>query len=305
MLKIESVTKKYGQFTAVDALSFSVEKGRILGLLGPNGAGKTSTIRMIAGITLPDSGRITFDGIPAGPASQMLMGYLPEERGLYKRMTVLEGIQFLGELKQIPAREARKKGLNLLEEFGLADWQNKKIEALSKGMQQKVQILTTILHDPDLIILDEPLSGLDPINAELVNTLIMDLKNKGKIILFSTHRMEQVEKICDDIVLINKGIGVLNGPLNEIRKKFGTDSIIIGFDGDASVLNRIAGITLADIHPKHAEIKLNGTPLKPVIAFLNEHLDLHRVERVSPSLKDIFIRTVTEQGFDLEAGGLE
>lgn len=304
MLVLSSVTKKYGSFTAVNELSFSVSRGKILGLLGPNGAGKTSTIRMIANITFPDSGSVVFDGIPVGTQTQEVMGYLPEERGLYKRMKVIEGIQFLGELKNMKAAAAKKRGAELLEEFGLSDWANHKIESLSKGMQQKVQILTTILHDPDLIILDEPLSGLDPINAELVNNLIVDMKKQNKIILFSTHRMEQVEKVCDEIVLVNKGIGVLNGNLREIKKQFGRDSLVIEFDGDISVFDRLPGIEIADRHPKHVELKLNGNPVRPIITFLNEHLDIQKIERVEPSLKDIFIQTVTEKGFDTSEGDL-
>lgn len=299
-LILNQVSKRYGEFVAVNNLSFTATKGRIIGLLGPNGAGKTSTIRMIANITIPDSGTISYNGIPIGSETQNVMGYLPEERGLYKKSKVIEGIQFLGELKNMSATRAKKRGMELLEQFDLKDWADKKIEELSKGMQQKVQILSTILHDPEFIILDEPLSGLDPINSELVNDIIMDMKSKGKTILFSTHRMEQVEKICDDIVLINKSNLVLNGNLRDIKKSFGKDSLIVEFEGDPAVFENLTTVKIIDKNPKYVEMRLNGASVKELIATLNDKLEINRIERVEPSLKDIFIETVTKQGQTIE-----
>lgn len=299
-LILNQVSKRYGEFVAVNNLSFTATKGRIIGLLGPNGAGKTSTIRMIANITIPDSGTISYNGIPIGGETQNVMGYLPEERGLYKKSKVIEGIQFLGELKNMSATRAKKRGMELLEQFDLKDWADKKIEELSKGMQQKVQILSTILHDPEFIILDEPLSGLDPINSELVNDIIMDMKSKGKTILFSTHRMEQVEKICDDIVLINKSNLVLNGNLRDIKKSFGKDSLIVEFEGDPAVFENLTTVKIIDKNPKYVEMRLNGASVKELIATLNDKLEINRIERVEPSLKDIFIETVTKQGQTIE-----
>lgn len=303
-LVLKNVTKKYGNFTAVSDVSFTVNHGKILGLLGPNGAGKTSTIRMIASITIPDSGSIDYNGQPIGSETQNLMGYLPEERGLYKKMKVLEGIQFLGELKNMTATHAKKRGADLLERFGLSEWAEKKIDELSKGMQQKVQILSTIINDPDLIILDEPLSGLDPINSELVNEIIMEMKENGKTIIFSTHRMEQVEKICDEIVLINKSELVLSGNLRDIKQSFGKDSVIVEFDGDNSIFDSIKGISISDRNPKHVELRLNGLPIRELIQQINPVLDIHKVERVEPSLKEIFIETVTKKGGTIDKGVL-
>lgn len=299
-LVLKNVTKKYGDFTAVNDLSFTAQRGKIIGLLGPNGAGKTSTIRMIANITIPDSGTMSYAGIPIGSETQNMMGYLPEERGLYKKMKVIDGIKFLGELKNMSAKDAESKGLTLLDQFDLGSWAQKKIEELSKGMQQKVQILTTILHDPEFIILDEPLSGLDPINAELVNDIILDMKNKGKTILFSTHRMEQVEKICDDIVLINKSEMVLHGNLRDIKQSYGKNSLVIEFDGDPHVFDELNTVTIVEKNPKHVELRLNGAGVRELINTLNSKIEIHKIERVEPSLKDIFIETVTRQGKTVE-----
>ncbi|NUQ81848.1 MAG: ATP-binding cassette domain-containing protein [Bacteroidetes bacterium] len=300
-MTVSQVTKRFGSFTAVESLSFSISSGRIFGLLGPNGAGKTTTIRMIAGITIPDEGTITLNGQAIGAETQNRMGYLPEERGLYKKMKVLDGLQFLGELKNMNRAAARKTGADLLDQYGLSEWADKKIEDLSKGMQQKVQILSTIIHDPDFIILDEPLSGLDPINAELVNTLILDLKAKSRIILFSTHRMEQVEKICDDIVLVHHGKGLLNGSLRDIKNRFGRDSVTVSFEGNDGVFDTLSGVTIVDRTPRHVEMRLNGLSMQELIGRINPHLHIERIERTEPSLKDIFIQTVTEQGGDLPA----
>ena len=214
VLTIDNVTKRYGELVAVDRVTFEAQPGRILGLLGPNGAGKTSTIRMIAYITIPDEGAIRFDGQLVGPASQEQMGYLPEERGLYKKLKVGEQLRYLAELKGLPRAEAAQRIRYWLDRFGLREWAGKKTQELSKGMQQKLQFIATILPEPRLVILDEPFSGLDPINSELLRDIILELKEDGRTILFASHRMEQVEQLCDDICLISEGQILVNGPLS-------------------------------------------------------------------------------------------
>ena len=253
LLKVDHVTKRYGDLTAVDDVSFSAEPGRIFGMLGPNGAGKTSTIRMITYITVPDTGEITLGGQPVGPEMQSRMGYLPEERGLYRKLKVGEQLIYFARLKGMSGSAAEKAVRHWLARFDAADWYGKKVEALSKGMQQKVQFLATVIHDPELVILDEPFSGLDPINAELLQEVIAELRNVGRTVLFASHRMEQVEQICDDICLIAEGRLVLSGPLREVKRQFGSNTVTLVFDGpegwldgleaegSVSVLSRTAG----------------------------------------------------------------
>src|SRR5678816_2721856 len=220
-VSVNRVTKSFGEFTAVNDLSLSVYPGRIYGLLGPNGAGKTTTIRMIVNITAPDSGRIELFGKQITPALQDRIGYLPEERGLYKKMKIGDQIRFFAELKSVCKDELSKRIDFWLERVKLTEWKNKKASELSKGMQQKVQFITAVLHDPDLLILDEPFSGLDPINLELLKEIILELKSAGKTIIFSTHQMEVAEKICDDICLVNRSRKILEGSIREVKRGFG------------------------------------------------------------------------------------
>ncbi len=234
LLELRNVVKRYESVTAVDHVSFQVPDGAIFGLLGPNGAGKTSIIRMITSITRPDEGEILVAGQRVGPDTVGLVGYMPEERGLYKKMEVEDHLMYLAQLKGLSAKHARTELDRWFTRFEIDSWRKRKIEELSKGMQQKIQFIATVIHDPQLIILDEPFSGLDPINANLIKDEIYELAQRGKQILFSTHRMEQVEEICSYIVLINKGQNVLEGEVAEIRQRFRENLFELHVDGELS-----------------------------------------------------------------------
>ncbi len=307
MLKLNAISKVYDGKVAVKSLSLSVNRGEIYGILGPNGAGKTSTIRMICGITLPDSGTIEFLGEPMRSELQSKIGYLPEERGLYKKMKVGELLVYFAELKGVPRAEAKAKAAQWLKRFEINAWAEKKVEELSKGMQQKVQFISVVLHDPELLILDEPFSGLDPINSELVMDIILELKKAGKTILFSTHRMEQVEKICDSICLINNGEKVLDGSVREVKKSYGRNMLQVEFDGSDTFIDTAVAMGKAEVRdrqPKYAELKLLGdTKPKDILALMGDDTDLTRFELAEPSLKEIFILRVgeTNQGAKLSA----
>ncbi len=307
MLNINAISKMYDGKVAVKNLSLSVKRGEIYGILGPNGAGKTSTIRMICGITLPDSGTIEFLGEPMRMELQSKIGYLPEERGLYKKMKVGELLVYFAELKGVPRAEAKTKAMAWLKRFEIESWAEKKVEELSKGMQQKVQFISVVLHEPELLILDEPFSGLDPINSELVMDIILELKKSGKTILFSTHRMEQVEKICDSICLINNGEKVLDGNVREVKKSYGKNMLHIELDGSDAFIDAAVAmgkVEVRDRQPKYAELKLlDGTKPKEVLALIGDNTDLTRFELAEPSLKEIFILRVgeTNQGAKLSA----
>ena len=297
VLSVEHVTKRYGTKVAVDDVSFEAHPGRVLGLLGPNGAGKTSTLRMVTYITVPDTGAVRFDGRPVGPWSQAQMGYLPEERGLYKKLSVEAQLIYLAELKGVPRAEAKRRVQQWLERFDAADWGSKKVHALSKGMQQKVQFIATVLHEPRLLIFDEPFSGLDPINAEVLRSVVLDLKAEGRTIVFASHRMEQVEQMCDDICLMNQGEIVLQGRLRDVKQQFGRDTVILEYDGDASFLDDLeaTGQVRVLAHSLHrAEVRLLGdTPSRLVLDRALEHVDdLYRFELVVPPLNDIFVSVV-------------
>lgn len=294
MLNVNAVTKRFRTKLAVDEVSMSASSGRILGLLGPNGAGKTTTIRMIAYITTPDAGEITFDGKRVGPWSQRIMGYLPEERGLYRRMKVGEQLEYLGRLKGVPRTEARDTAKRWLDRFDASEWWSKRIDELSKGMQQKVQFVSTVLHNPDLLIFDEPFSGLDPINAELLQSVILELKEQGKTILFASHRMEQVEQLCDDICMVANGKIVLNGTVREIKQSYGRDTVGLEFSGSSKFLDDLesAGhIRVITRTHQAAEVRLvdGANPRQVLDAALAEVETLYRFEVVEPPLNEIFI----------------
>jgi ABC-2 type transport system ATP-binding protein len=296
ILSVGQVSKQYGAVRAVDRVSFAVRQGRIFGLLGPNGAGKTSTIRMITYITVPDSGTITFQGKNVGPWSQDRMGYLPEERGLYKKMKVGEQLVYLSMLKGMTRQAATDRIRYWLDRFDARSWVGKKTQELSKGMQQKIQFISTIAHDPDLLIFDEPFSGLDPINSDLLREVILELKEKGKTILFASHRMEQVEQMCDDICLISEGRAILNGGLREIKRSFGRDTAILEFEGSESFLDSLAerfNVRIAARSNNHAELRLTDPSLiRPILQTALDHVDVYRFELVEPSLNEIFISSV-------------
>src|SRR5438309_9443344 len=236
-LVLDRVSKSFGEFAAVSDLSLQVRPGRVFGLIGPNGSGKTTTIRMIVNITVPDSGRVELFGQPMSTALQDRIGYLPEERGLYKRMKIGEQLRFFAELKDLRGAQAEKRIDAWLKKLQLSDWKEKRTKELSKGMQQKVQFITAVIHDPDLVILDEPFSGLDPVNVELMKETILGQKSAGKTIILSTHQMEIAEKLCDDVCMINRAHKVLDGKLREIRRSFSRDAVALQFEGDDGLLN--------------------------------------------------------------------
>jgi ABC-2 type transport system ATP-binding protein len=292
VVELVGVTKAYENKVAVDELSLSIDAGQMFGLLGPNGAGKTSSIRMIMGITGPDAGRVRLFGKPFERAGLDRVGYLPEERGLYKKMKVLDQLVFFGQLHGLSANDAQQRSQAWAERMEIADALHKKTEELSKGMQQKIQIIATLLHAPELIVMDEPFSGLDPVNAALVEQTLLELKAQGKAILFSTHRMEQVEKLCDSICLINNGAAVLSGNLREIKKRYERNRVIVEFEGNAAFLES-AEIAEARNFAGHAEIKLK--PHGDAQKLLHEAAavaTIYRYELVEPSLEEIFIQTV-------------
>jgi ABC-2 type transport system ATP-binding protein len=292
VVELAGVTKAYENKVAVNNLSLSIDAGQMFGLLGPNGAGKTSSIRMMMGITIPDTGTISLFGKPFERKSLEHVGYLPEERGLYKKMRVLEQLVFFGELHGLTAEEANKRATQWARRMEIDGSLDKKTEELSKGMQQKIQFIATLMHEPGLIVMDEPFSGLDPVNAVLMERTLLELKDQGKAILFSTHRMDQVEKLCDSICLINNGQAVLKGNLREIKATYERNRVIVEFHGSAAFL-KSEEIAEAQNFSGHAEIKLkpNGNAQK----LLHEAAavaTIYRFELVEPSLEEIFIQTV-------------
>ncbi|MEQ9103508.1 MAG: ATP-binding cassette domain-containing protein [Rhodothermales bacterium] len=296
-LDVQGVRKQYDTVLAVDNVSFKAEPGRILGLLGPNGAGKSSTIRMITYITIPDEGRILFGNEPVSPRTQAIMGYLPEERGLYPKMKVAEQLVYFGELKGLSRADAKRKAAYWLDRFGARDWVNKPTSDLSKGMQQKIQFIATILHDPKLLILDEPFGGLDPINADLLQSIIMELKDDGRTILFASHRMEQVEQLCDDICLVSKGQIVLSGPLNEVKRRFGRNTVEIDFEGTPDFVDALHGVRVTQRSSRHVQLQLGegSDPAAILQAAIAGTDELIRFERMELPMREIFVKAVTEE----------
>jgi ABC-2 type transport system ATP-binding protein len=278
-VRLDQVRKSFGDFTAVRDLSLAVRAGRIFGLLGPNGAGKTTTIRMIVNITAPDSGTIELFGRQITPGLQDRIGYLPEERGLYKKMKIADQLKFFAELKNISGKEADTRIDSWLARVKLSEWKSKRSMALSKGMQQKIQFITAVLHEPDLLILDEPFSGLDPVNVELLKDIVIELKRAGKTIIFSTHQMEVAEKICDDICLINRSQKVLDGSLREIKKSFGRNAIALRMEGSNGILNDPTLVSNVRTHSDE---------------LVDSGANVSKFEMIEPSLHDIFIQKVTE-----------
>ena len=291
-LTLDGVTKRFGTTRAVDGVSLEIPQGTIYGFLGQNGAGKTTTIRMIMSILYPDEGRVRVLGQDNAEAVKDRLGYLPEEKGLYKKMKAGEILAYFGRLKGMSKAGAKKRARELLERFGLGEWTHEKCEALSKGMGQKVQVLGTLIHDPELVILDEPFSGLDPVNVELMRDLILDMKKGGRTVIFSTHVMEQAEKICDSIFLIHKGKKVLDGPLAEVKSS-GDHGIQLEYDGDGRVLRELPGVARLNDSGKHAEIFLKeGADPQEILARLVGRLTVRRFDLREPSLHEVFVRTV-------------
>ncbi|MBD1433617.1 ATP-binding cassette domain-containing protein [Sphingobacterium sp. DN00404] len=302
MLDIRHIVKQYSHHRALDDVSLHVPKGSIFGLLGPNGAGKTSLIRIINQITAPDSGEIYFDGELLQPKHIERIGYLPEERGLYKKMKIGEQMLYLAQLKGLSKSDAVQRIRTWFEKLQIESWWDKKVEDLSKGMQQKVQFVATVVHEPDLIILDEPFSGFDPVNAQVIQEEILELNKKGATIIYSTHRMESVEELCDYIALINKSKKVLDGPVREIKRSYQNQQYVIEFkeqEGivpsfiDTPLFEVIAEKNAIDNHEVTIRLQHDNS-LNDILLYLIPQVQIHQVREVIPSMHDIFIANVTD-----------
>ncbi|WP_231465551.1 ABC transporter ATP-binding protein [Pedobacter sp. Leaf132] len=296
MLDVKNIVKKYSNHIALDDVSLNVEQGKIFGLLGPNGAGKTSLIRIITQITAPDSGEVIFNGKKLNSNHINQIGYLPEERGLYKKMEIGEQVLYLSKLKGLSTAEATKRIKFWFEKLDMGSWWNKKVEDLSKGMQQKVQFVATILHNPELIILDEPFSGFDPVNADLIKNEILELNAKGTTFIFSTHRMESVEELCDNIALIHKSKKILDGSVDEIKASYRNNTYTIEFVGNENFdNNEIFEIEerseFKNVSRLKFKLKSNYTA-NDVLRFMLPKVDITHLEEVVPSMNDIFIERV-------------
>jgi ABC-2 type transport system ATP-binding protein len=290
-VEVSNITKSYADKVAVDDISFTVAPGEIFGLIGPNGAGKTTTIRMMMDIIKPDSGLISILGEKLSEATKNKVGYMPEERGLYKKLRVFETIIYLSSLKGTDRFAAGEKANELLEQTGMIEHKRKKIEELSKGMGQIIQFIITITHDPQLVILDEPFAGLDPVNTELLRDMFFDLKNQGKTVILSAHQMNQVEELCDRILMINKGQAVLYGDLAEIKSRYKSNSVIVNVQGE---LGEMPGVTEKRIHKGYIELVLDGktTSQQLLERLVNQGLIIDRFEVATPSLNEIFLKEV-------------
>ena len=295
-LSVSNITKRYGDFTAVDDLSFDVRSGRVFGFLGPNGAGKTTTIRMIVGITVPDQGTIKFDGTSVSYETQSRIGYLPEERGLYKKMKVVDQLRYFAALKGVARAEADKRIDHWLGRMKLSEWKLKKTTDLSKGMQQKIQFISCVLHDPDLLILDEPFSGLDPVNVEFLMDVIDEFRTNDKTIIFSTHLMETAERLCSDILLINRSRKVVAGSLRDVKSSFDKNLIAIRATGAEKILSDKTLVARKIEHADEMEIHLaDGVDPQLLLHRLVESGSvISKFEQIEPSLNDIFIANVRE-----------
>ncbi|MDQ7949952.1 MAG: ATP-binding cassette domain-containing protein [Pedobacter sp.] len=300
MLSVKDIVKQYATHRALDQVSLQVESGKIFGLLGPNGAGKTSLIRIITQITAPDSGEVLFNGerLNANHISQI--GYLPEERGLYKKMEIGEQVLYLSKLKGMSTADATKRIKYWFEKLEMGNWWNKKVEDLSKGMQQKVQFVATVLHEPDLIILDEPFSGFDPVNADIIKNEILELNKKGATFIFSTHRMESVEELCDHIALIHRSKKILDGSVDDIKSSYRNNTYWIEYEGqydpalESGIFNVLQTENIKDKTLIKIKLAENRTA-NEVLASLLPHVAIHRLDEVIPTMNDIFIEKVKGQ----------
>ena len=294
-LQLKNVRKAYQGHVAVKGLDLEVPKGSVFGILGPNGAGKTTSIRMAMDIIGPDTGEVLILGQKADKALRNRIGYMPEERGLYQKMVVEELLVFMAELKGIKPAESKRRMLPWLEKMGLEGWHKKKANELSKGMQQKVQFIQTLLHDPEILILDEPMSGLDPVGTNVMRDAMIELSRAGKTLIVSSHQMATVEQMCDRVVLINKGEKVLDGRVSEIKASYGKNTLILAFEGDGSFLKSLPGVASVNDHGRYAELRLGpGADPQAILRAASDKLKITRFEVVEPSLHDIFIERVTE-----------
>jgi ABC-2 type transport system ATP-binding protein len=290
---LHGVTKAYEGHVAVSDLSLTIARGSVYGLLGPNGAGKTTTLRMVMNILAPDAGEVRLLGRPADQSARDRVGYLPEERGLYPRMVVEDQLVFFAAIKGLERAEALRRIGPWLERLGLADWRKRKVNELSKGMQQKVQLVATVLHEPDVLILDEPLSGLDPLGADLVRDVLLDLRRQGRTLVLSSHQMETVERLCDAITLINGGRKVLEGAVSEVKSRYGKNAVVVAYEGDGSFLAGLPGVAQLTDFGRYVELRLQaGADPQDILRAAAPRLRVSRFEIVEPSLRDIFVERV-------------
>ncbi len=297
MISIRNIVKQYASHRALDNVSMEIETGKVFGLLGPNGAGKTSLIRIINQITGPDSGEVLFNGEKLNQSHIERIGYLPEERGLYKKMEIGEQIMYLAQLKGLSKAEARKRIKYWFEKLEIQEWWNKKVEDLSKGMQQKVQFVATVLHEPELLILDEPFTGFDPVNAEIIKNEILELNKKGATIIFSTHRMESVEELCDSIALLNLSHKILEGKVKNIRNNYRNGTYVLEYEGAAVKLGANAPFSVLSEtnNEDHNQLLLRlntGTRINDVLQYMLPLASINRLEEKVPTMNEIFIQTV-------------
>jgi ABC-2 type transport system ATP-binding protein len=293
MLTVQNLVKRFSSVVAVNGVSFTVARGSIFGLLGPNGAGKTTTIRMVLHILEQDGGAILYDGQPFTEQTRNTLGYLPEERGLYKKSKVIDTLLYFGELRGLTRTAARDRAKSWLKRLELDGQENRKVEEFSKGNQQKIQFIASVIHDPSVIILDEPFSGLDPVNQLLFKDILLDMKQEGKAIILSTHQMDQAERLSDALCLINRGQVVLGGTVRDVKQRYGKNTLHVEFDGDGSFMESLAGVQRALLYERSAELELeHGTATRTVIDAINPRVELRKVELLEPSLHSIFLQVV-------------
>jgi ABC-2 type transport system ATP-binding protein len=294
---MEGLTRTFGSVRAVDGLDLEVPAGTVFGFLGPNGAGKTTTLRMVMNILGPDAGTIEILGQPADHAARDRIGYMPEERGLYPRMVLEEQLVFMAAIKGVPAQEAKRRLGPWLERLSLAEWRRRKTNELSKGMQQKAQFIATVLHEPEVLIVDEPLSGLDPVGMDVMRGALLELRRAGTTIVLSSHQMETVEKLCDRVALINRGEKILDGAVSEVKARYGKNTVALAFEGDGGFIESLPGVAKVTDFGQYLEVRLeDGHDPQPLLREAASRLKLRRFEIVEPSLHDIFVETVTSHG---------
>jgi ABC-2 type transport system ATP-binding protein len=298
MISIRHIVKQYASHRALDDVSIEIEKGTVFGLLGPNGAGKTSLIRIINQITAPDSGEVLFNGEKLNQGHIGRIGYLPEERGLYKKMEIGEQILYLAQLKGLTRLEARKRAKYWFEKLEITDWWNKKIEELSKGMQQKAQFVATLIHEPELLILDEPFTGFDPVNAEIIKNEILELNKKGATVIFSTHRMESVEELCDSIALLNLSKKILDGKVKTIRNAYRNGTYVLEYEGAKINMGGVPFNILSETaidEGQQVKLRINaGSKVNDVLQYMLPLASISKLEEVIPTMNEVFIQTVSK-----------
>ena len=302
MLTVSNLRKDFSSIRAVDDVSFEVQRGQIFGLIGRNGAGKTTTIRCILNIYEPDSGEIRFDGETFSDKTRNSVGYLPEERGLYKKSKLLDTILYFAQLRGMDAAKAKTEAVHWLKRFELVPWADKNVEELSRGNQQKVQFITSVIHDPQLVVLDEPFSGLDPVNQILFKDIFLELQQRNKAIIYSTHQMDQAEKLSDEICLIHHGRVVLSGSVRDVKKRYGTNSIVLEYEGDGEFLRSLEGVKSANVFQNSAELQLSdGFNHQRLLPDVISRLEVRKFELREPSLQSIFIQAVGESAVEAAA----